>query len=370
MTRILNVALAPYDLYGLAGLMYLLQREEPNTTAELLAPPSLINTLPKSILNVFTRVYPMRMPTLSQNFLRDLYGAVRFHWEIRKYIAQPDIICFGAYRATVTNYLARFFRNKARLIGFRQGVIEDCKLFTSQNTALSAYYNFFNKLFGASSLTYRWGTHSRHLCHQTYTQDPMDALISWGEHALPHQFAHETMLPWPAHALMPLLQREHTDSPPGILVVGERMPLFETHTSTDQQRYQDMLTYLRQHAGDAPLYFRPRRGLTDVTQLDLTGYTILCDHQPLELVLLEQPWKAVISVKSTASKQAADLGIPAVAAYKAFNLLPDNLQVIEDFFASTANLHRPENFADLLTAPSPEPAVISISAYKKVIYEL
>jgi len=362
--RILNVVNTVFELYYLSSVGYLLKHARPDVSLRLLTTPRVAAKLNQELKSLYSDIQIVEFPdgpggsvlrrlVLGRPML-DIGRTSRFLRQLGKLDLCADIVCISSFRTYFANIMCRYLPGSTRLVALRMCDHECSSLCQVKAPLRSTYFNLFNRLFGASTMEYRWHSNTAFTSACWYTHDPYHRTIcisDWGH----GQTGSEFRLPAPFVALRRLYGVENdagSRRERAILVAGERTPLFETWDAESQSLYDHIFEFLRQNFAGYRLLFKPRPGLTDTAHLRLDGFEMVPADMPFEELCLRNTYDRVISIKSTASKVAAYCGQPAYVLYQMFDL-PINLrQTLDAYLSDMQSVVKVNDLNELLNDPA------------------
>ena len=351
--RILFIANTVFELYYLSAVAYLLREAQPDIRLSLLVRPRTTLALNPQLASLYADVQELEIVYLSGRADWDILNTVRFRYRLDQLDLRADIVCISSFREYFANVLTRRLASQTRLVALRMcdhGVDDH---YDGRRPLLEAYYNLFNRIFGMSSMEYRWDPDEQGFSTKWYRRDFYHRTIcisDWG-----HQREGKTFrLPAPFASLKGLYQGSHDDQQkdtPAILVAGERTPVFPVWSEKSQAQYRALFDFLRKQFTGYRLLFKPRPKFTDSSSLPLDGFKLMSPDTPFEELCLRHNFHRVISVKSTASKVAAYCGLPSYLLYPMFDLPKSMVSRLESYFADMRSIMRVGRFSDLLREP-------------------
>lgn len=337
--NVLNVAYTVFELYYLSSVGYLLKLSNPNVKLYLLTRSAVAERINPQLAELYSDVLVMdllRQPsTRLRETLQTLSWSTKFIKHIQGLGFVADIVCVTAFREYFSNLLLQHLPGNPRFVTLRMADDEIDELPPQKRPLISLYLNMFNRIFGKSTMEYRWSTDTTFNYSHWFRNNPYHRTISisdWGHGYNDHEFR----LPPPFTALKKHygIQTDlERDQRPTILIAGERTPLFRMPDPSIQTKYEQILDFVRREFPKHRLMFKPRAKLTDIRKLGLDGFELLTAEMPFEEICLRNQFDKVISVKSTASKVAAFFGHPAYVLYPLFDL-PHRLREILDIYHS------------------------------------
>lgn len=361
--QILNVVNTVFELYYLSSVGYLLQCAQPNVRLRLLTTPRIAARLNPEMNSLYSDVQIMNFPYISQSMgLRTIHRRLRYDitnsLEFRRQLDQldlnADIICISSFREYFANILCRYIGSGPRIIALRMADHECDRLCQVRKPFHSLYLNLLNRLFGVSTMEYRWHKNTALTHAYWYTQNPYHRTIYISDSGYA-QSSSEFRLPPPFIALRKLYGLSGNgdfQQQPSIMVAGERTPLYEGWDAAAQSLYEKVFDFLRENFAKYELLFKPREGLTDVDKMQLNGFRIIPPNVPFEELCLRKIYSRVISVKSTASKVAAYYGQPAYVLYPMFNLPANLRKTLDAYLADMRGVIKVHDLNELLQESS------------------
>lgn len=323
--KILNVVNTTYELYYVSAVGCLLKEMQPEITLRLLTRPHIARTLPVELKQLYADVQALHFIEDNGRILDGVRKSLAFRRHLHWLDLRADVVCISSFRQYFANMLCRQLKGQARLVALRHAdhaCDASCDL---EKPNEARHFNTINRIFGASTMEYRWHRDTAHVCARWYRNDPYDRTICYSD------WGHEVngtdyRLPPPFVALRHLYRKADgrasgakAEQPPTVLVLGERTPLCEGWTSEQQSIYETLFDSLRANFRKHRLLFKPRSELTRLDELPLDGFDMLPDTVSLEELLLRNSYDRVISVKSTGSKLGAALGHPSYWLYPMFS---------------------------------------------------
>ncbi|MEW6172012.1 MAG: hypothetical protein AB1510_02955 [Bacillota bacterium] len=322
-----------FELYYLSAVGYLLKLAEPETELRLLTTQRVFQKLNPELAKLYASINVVRFPGLVRRPWFDVAQSRAFVKQLRELEPDCNIVLVGSFREYYANIICRQFGDKSRLVALRMCDHECDRLCQSKKLLYPLYNNAFNRLFGASTLEYRWSSDSTFNYAYWFKRDPYHRTIcisDWGH----GQKGSAYRLPPPFIALRHFFGiNQESEDEKSVLVAGERTPLFGMDDPSIQELYDRILEFIKQRFTGYRLLFKPRPGLTDTERLKLEGFEMVSPEIPFEELCLRNRFSRVISVKSTASKVAAFCGLPAYVVYPMFKLAP-NLRTMLDAYQS------------------------------------
>ena len=355
--RVLNVVDTVFELYYLSSVGYLLQHARPDVSLRLAATPRAAAKLNQELESLYSDIQIFECSGISFRPARDIVTSLRCWRKLGQLDLRADIVCISSFCEYFANILCRHLCGGPRLVALRMCNYDVQRLYQTKKTLLSFYLNAFNRLFGASTLEYRWSSNTTLNVAYWFKHNPYHRTIcisDWGY----GQNGSEFRLPPPFIALRQLYGvNDHVDlqQEPTILVAGERTPLFGMGEPSIQSLYDSVFDFLRQEFAGYRLLFKPRAGLTDIQRVKLDGFEILSPKIPFEELCLRNSYSKVISVKSTACKVAAYFGQPAYLLYPMFDLPSSLRQVLDAYHADMQQVIKVYDLSELLNDPPPVP---------------
>jgi len=367
--NILNVAYTPFELYYVSSVGYLLTLANPNVKLHLLTRPAVAKKMSPKLAELYTNIITADLLRRPSPQLRDAYKSIswsiKFIQRLRELDFHTDIVCISAFREYFANILCRYLPGNPRLVAVRMSDQDIDQLPPEKRPLLSLYLNMFNRIFGASTLEYRWSADTTFNYAHWFRNNPYDRTIyisDWGH----GQEGPEFRLSPPFAALRNYYGVEASSENghrPTILIAGERTPLFRMDDPSIQALYEHILDFIRTEFKDHRLLFKPREKLTDVKKLKLDGFELLTAELPFEEICLRNQFNKVISVKSTASKVAAFFGHPAYVLYPLFDLPPRLRQILDIYQADMRGVVKVSDLKQL-TAPLPSSSQLDVGALR------
>lgn len=374
--RVLFVANTPFELYYLSSVGYLLRRARSDTHLRLLMSPNIERLLNPELASLYQDVQVSYFPgnpraaswhALLRRLPYDVISSLAFLRQLKKLDLGADVICISSFREYFANILCRHPGNGPHLVALRMADESD-HLCQVEKPFHAVFYNLLNRLFGISTMEYRWHPDTAYTTSRWYRNYPYQRTIyisDWGH----GQNGTEYRLPPPFAALRCLYGIEDSSQQEkAILVAGERTPLYENWDAAAQALYEGFFDFLRQRFSGFRLLFKPRAGLTKVENLHLDGFEILPADISFEELCLRHSYRMVVSIKSTACKVAAYYGQPAYVLYPMFNFPPSIRESLDTYLADTRSIVRVRSLTDLLQEPSPAPTA-NIDELAKLYWE-
>lgn len=371
----LVVANTPFELYLMSASVVLLKNGNDTATYDLLIKPKLKPSLTKEIREIYRKVIVLEFPYNPIFRIQNTHDACRAcmrvfaifleSWRFRrelKALEPYDLLLISSYREYFSNIMLDVLPEKTRKVVIRMAgnVVE---LNTKRRPIASCIANMFNRLFGRSYMEFRWN--ERYLGSYTsdFAENPYDMVLHVKDGIKTLTPAPEPchfFIPGPFRALQKLYARNNKGNRKKILVIGERTPINPDWNSKGpkdweglpQQRYNEFLDFLRDEYEEYELLFRPHRQRTDMTRLNLKGFTILKKQVPTEELFATETFAKVISIKSTACSTASDFGHPAYVLYPWIGLSESMTEYSASFFRESDRIVRVHKLSDLEKIPS------------------
>lgn len=347
--KILVVAAANFDLYYLSSVAYLLKTKDNSLEFRLLLRRLFESNLTPEIRSLYSKIDFFELPAITpplsknpikmtRNVLRDFSNYLKFRSYLKKNLPDIDTVFIYAFKEFFANILCRLAPKNIRLVVLK---LADQKLKETdylRRPILSWLLNVKNFLFGYSVMDYRFRIDSKNdLAFKDFVKYPYHKTID--------------ITPAPFIALRKLYKSDKGN--PAILIAAERTPPYKTWDKADHKKYEEFLNYLRENFKNYKLYFKPKQEKTDLTEFDLKGFEVLDPKASLEEFCLRKNIKKVISIKSTASRVGAYLGIPSYLLYPMFRLPKELSQLIENAFADMPSIIKVNRLEDLKKEPEP-----------------
>lgn len=359
--KILMIANTPFELYYLSSVACLLKEKNPKLKIKLWIRKSHREAVTPELASLYSKIEAIDFPTLTfplsknpallfKSFLKNLFQTLKFRKFLKDYPWDIELICVSSFREFFSNMLCKYRPKNIKLIAFRmanQG-IEKLRIF-QKRPILSFFLNLKNFFFGYSLMNYKFRTDVPEAAEKSFKKNPYFRTVSITD----HHFKKENKnwrLPPPFPALRKLYSQFKKEAP-GILVAGERVPLYDSWSEKDDKTYQEFLDYLKENFKEYRLYFKPRKGLTDISRFDLHGFEILNPEIPLEEFCLRKNLCKIIAIKSTSAKVGAYFGIPSYLIYPRFNLPQDFRTIFEKYFEDMKSIVRVKNWSEFNKAP-------------------
>jgi len=271
-----------FELYYLSSVAYLLQLTRPDVSLRLLITPRSDAKLNDELRSLYSDVKVVGFPGIIGRPDQDIANSVRFRYQLSQLDLDADIVCISSFREYFANILCRYYASGPRLVALRMSNYESNQLCKVKRPLRSIYLNLVNRMFGASTMEYRWHSDTAFTYAYWYTRNPYHRTIcisDWGH----GQTGSEFRLPPPFIALKHLYGLTGNGAMQhklAILVAGERTPLFETWDSAAQALYEQVFDFLRQNFAEYELLFKPRADFTDVDKLRLHGFRLISADVP------------------------------------------------------------------------------------------
>ena len=353
--RILNVVNTVFELYYLSSAGYLLKLCMPDTKLRLLVTPLVAAKLSHELKSLYSDIQVTEFPRISGKPAQDIAKGLRFYRRLRQLNFDVDIICISSWREYFANILCRYLANGPRLVALRMCDHRCDYLCCARKPLRAAYNNVLNRLFGASTMEYRWHKATALTESRLYTRNPFYRTIcisDWGH----KQAGSEFRLPPPFIALRQLYDHkkdEDISQKAPILVIGERTPLFESWGAEAQSLYESIFEFLKWNFTECKLLFKPHAGLTDIDTIKLSGFDIIPADISVEELCLRNKYSRVISVKSTACKVAAYCGQPAYVLYPMFKFSNDLKESLNAYTEDMRSVIKVTDLSQLIPQPPP-----------------
>lgn len=356
--KILNIVNTPFELYYLSSVAYLLKEREPRLKFNLWIRKEHQNKISPEIADLYSEIRALDFPNLTfplsknpiklvLNAFKNLKKTLEFQKFLKSYSWSEKIINISSFREFFANMICKNAPSRIRLIALRmanQG-LEELKNY-KKRPILSFILNIKNFFFGYSLMEYKFRTDVKMAAEKKFIKYPYHRTILITDHDYRKE-GKNWRLPSPFIALKRLYKSNLENQAQGILVAGERIPLYTDWNEGDQKKYQEILDYLRENFKNYKLYFKPRKTLTDVSKLNLRGFEILAEDVPLEEVCLRKNIVKVIAIKSTSTKVGAYFGISSYLLYPLFNFSESIRSILERYFEDMVSIRRVNKLEDL-----------------------
>ena len=351
--QILNVVKTVFELYYLSSVGYLLQRAQPGISLRLLITPETATKLNPELASLYSDVQAVDLPLIRGRPLRDIAKSLHFRRQLRRLDLSADIICISSFREYYANIICRYLGGRTRLVALRMANQEIERLCQVKQSLRSMYLNFFNYLFGASTMEYRGESKTPVTITYWFRRDPYQRTISISDWRHGQNGEKQFRLPPPFVALRHYYGPEKTAKSHGhnIVLIGERTPLYENWDAQAQSLYEHVFDFVRQNFVGYELLFRPRTGFTDMKNMEplLKGFKMMPGDVPFEELCLRHNYSKVISVKSTASKVAAYCGQQAYVLYPMFEFPLNISQILDAYLADMQAVTKVRDLNELLS---------------------
>ena len=359
--RILFIVNTVFELYYLSAVANLLREAQPDVSLRLVVRPRVRPALNTDLAGLYSDIQELEITFLSGRPDWDVINSLRFRRRLASLDLDADVVCISSFREYFANILGRHLRAETRMVAFRM-----CDHFPDDGTYMkrplrAMYNNLFNRVFGASTMEYRWLAEEPLFAIRWYVNNFYTRTICISDWGGPSDLDH-MRLPPPHKSLRKLygtdIQDTCQDAKPAILVAGERAPMFKDWSDASQQRHESVFDFLRERFPGHRLLFKPRPGLTDITNLPLDGFEMVPPEMPFEELCLRQDFSKVISIRSTTSKIAAYCGLQGYLLYPMFDLPGSVVDFVDREFADMRSIVRVAELDDLLRVPDrPQVAV-------------
>jgi hypothetical protein len=268
--------------------------------------------------------------------LRQIPGMLLLIRRFRRTIAglglgEDDAVVGYSFRALVLTALIRALkRPRPRLVRVRQCNHELERKLTRRRPFVSAYWNLWNRAFGAGPMRYRWLPSSNRHGGGVFLRDPYDDefCVTSASSADPAR----RRLPWP----FPILRGAAgaAGNRPTLVFLGERYPLVEGQSLDELRSFlHRVLAEVRRLHPEHRLVFKPRSTMSEIG-LDLSGWEVAEAERLLESLLVEDPSvEKVLSFKSSGSIVASQYGCAGYVLYPLIDLPDDFRSYLDDYFA-------------------------------------
>ena len=352
--RILFIVNTVFELYYLSAVAHLLKEARPDVFMRLVVRPRTAPALNAELSSLYSDIQELEITYLSGRPDWDFINSLRFRRRLAALDLDADIVCISSFREYFANILCRHLPADTRMVAFRM-----CDHFPDDGTYVkrplrSMYNNLFNRVFGASTMEYRWLVADSMFGSKWPVHDLYSRTICVSDWGGPNDLDH-IRLPPPHGSLRKLYeadgQNTRRDAKPAIIVAGERTPMFEGWNDTDQAMYESIFGFLRDRFSDHRLLFKARPGFTDISQVPLEGFEMVPPDIPFEELCLRHDFSKVVSVRSTTSKIAAYCGLPAYLLYLMFDLPESVTDFLDQEFGDMGSVVRATQLEDLYREP-------------------
>jgi len=372
--KILVVANTYFELFLLSSVVYLLSQNDKTNTFHLLIKPKIKSSLTPELKILYKEVYIQHFPfnpifsdysilNIPKIFLKTAkigLSSIAFRNKLNNIKKEDfDVLLISSYREYFANILIDVLSEKTKKVVVRMD--NSVNNLNAKKKGLASFIaNTLNFIFGKSVMTFRWNEEYKGSYTCDYVDMPYDMKCNIRDDIRTTQKSDSCILvPPPFIALKKVYgqQTEERGDKKQILVIGERTPINpdwnsvgpEDWNTIPQKNYNDFLDYLRNRYGDYELIFTPHKERTDMSQLDLSGFTIKEEQMLIEDWFAKERFEKVISVKSTICKLASDFGYDSYVLYPWIGLSEKMKEYSATLYSDNTGVIRVEHLSDIDT---------------------
>lgn len=346
--KILIQANTSFDLYIMTSI---LKKLNLNYKIDLLAPHHLVNNLSEDFKKNFTSVFSFNPKIRNLFLLSSIKETIRISAWAKNNSNIYKAVFFGAYRDDITSILAKYFYVNSDLVCIKQGIEYPESKYKKFYTIKIIHDYIYFYLFGFSHFF-----HSRLITSNESKNDYLFTRPNWSKNPFEHKniftigkknlFHDGFNFIKPQLSLLLKEKNKEIKNRSGVLIIGERTPMVPSWKKEQDELFAEVMRIVKNEFKDEPIYLRPRKHLTNQEFYKNLNPIILDPNQPFDDQLINLNPRAVISVKSTASKVASHYGFNAMILYPILKFNDNELFHLEYLFGDGS----PVKFIKDLTA--------------------